>query len=105
MKEHPYIKMTTGLITIIGAVFAIFFFMDDRHAQAGEVESLRNYTVYSIKELELEAVTSKLEIFLAIPASERRDWQLREIKRLEFRIKVMQRKMRNDEQSAAEWFN
>lgn len=98
MTDHPYIKMTTGLLTIIGAVFAVFFFMDDRHAHADNVESLRQYTVYSIKELELEAVTSKLEIFLAIPVDERRDWQKREIERLEFRIKIMQRKMKMDEQ-------
>jgi len=96
VNELP-IKLLTGIVTAVGVIFAVFFFMDERHANFDEVQELKRYTTFAVKELELEAVTSKLESFLAMPIEDRKDWHTREIERLGLHIKLMQKRMEHDE--------
>lgn len=90
------VKVATVATAIAGIAFTSFLFMDDRHAKAEEFDNLKRYTVYSLKEAELDTTTSRLEILFNIPTAERRDWQVREIQRLERRVRVMQIKLNTE---------
>lgn len=90
------VKVATAATAIAGVAFGSFLFLDDRHAQAAEFKELKRYTVYSLKEVELDSTTSRLEILFNIPVAERRDWQVREIKRLERRVRLMQVKLNTE---------
>lgn len=105
MHHELAVKLAVGIITIISSLFGSFFFMDSRHAKASEVEALKIYTTYTVKELQLDAVIHKLEMLLAVPETERRPWQKREIVRLNLHVEVMQNKMVADQIKKDEgWF-
>lgn len=80
-------------MVVVSVILGAFLFLDDRHAHAEEFQELKRYTVYSLKEVELDSAVSRLNIILNIPVVERRPWQTREIQRLELRVKVMQTKL------------
>lgn len=90
------VKVATTATAIAGVSFGSFLFMEDRHAQADEFEELKRYTISSLKEVELDTTTARLEILFNIPVAERREWQVREIKRLERRVRVMQAKLNTE---------
>lgn len=90
-------KIATTAVAIAGTVLGGFIFMDDRHAQAEEVKALKRYTVYTLKEVELDSAIARLEIILSIPVAERHVWQVREIDRLERRVQLMQLKLKVDD--------
>jgi hypothetical protein len=87
------IKVVTAATAIAGIAFGSFLFVDDRHAHADEFKNLKQYTVSSLKEVELDSAMARLETLMNIPIAERRDWQVREIERLDLRVRVMQIKL------------
>lgn len=87
------VKIATTASLIAGTVLGAYLYVDDRHAHADEFQELKQYTIYSIKEVELESTMARLEIMLNIPIVERRPWQIREIGRLENRVEHLQLKL------------
>ena len=74
--------------------------MDARHAQATEQiklaeeqAKLKRYTVYSLKELELDGTINRLELFRAIPEKSRTEYHSKEIDRLTLKVYSMQQKL------------
>lgn len=92
-EEWTPVKIGSVSTAIAGVILGAFLFLDDRHAHAEEFQELKRYTVYSLKEVELDSAVSRLNIMYSIPLSERREWQTREVRRLELRVKVMQTKL------------
>ena len=93
-------KLVAAVIACSSILFSSFFFMDARHAQAAEhvklaaeQAKLKRYTVYSLKELELEGYINRLEMFTALPKELRREYHEKEIMRLTLKVRSMQVKL------------
>ena len=100
MKTVDPIKLIAVIITCSSVLFSSFLFMDARHAQAddqarleAEQSKLKRYTVYTLKELELEGLINRLEFYMAIPTDARLEYHIKEIDRLSRKIELMQIKL------------
>ena len=77
---------TEHIVTIVSLITAISgaaYFVDDRYASAIDVEDRTRFTNNYHIEKEIERAQDKLEGLLLIPSKERREWQKKEIIRLE----------------------
>jgi hypothetical protein len=93
-------KLVGVIIACSSVLFTSFFFMDTRHAQAEEHAKLaeehaklKRYTVYSLKEVELDSYINRLELFRAVPQEMRREYHEKEIMRLTLKVQSMQVKL------------
>ena len=100
IKVVDPVKFIAAVIACSSVLFGAFFFMDARHAQAEsqvklaeEQAKLKRYTVYTLKELELEGYINRLELFQAIPTESRREYHVQEIMRLTLKVRSMQIKL------------
>ena len=79
MKMEHVITVVSLVTGISGAAY----FVDDRYASAEEFQTQQMYTNNYHIDQEIQRAQDRLNSLLIIPASERRDWQNKEILRLE----------------------
>ena len=72
------IKVSTGLITIVGTLF----FVQGHFATAEDLQSLKAYTEYSLDELQIERVQDKISILEVMPELKLKQWEREKLIRL-----------------------
>ena len=77
------VQQLVTVFSLITAIAGASYFIDDRYAMATDFEDRERFTNNYHREKEIERAQDKLEGLLLIPSGERREWQKKEIIRLE----------------------
>ena len=77
------VQQVVTAMSLVTAIAGAAYFIDDRYAMATDFEERVQYADNYHLEQEIGRAQDKLEGLLLIPSAERREWQRKEIIRLE----------------------